>query len=44
MPEGGMNGELTALREEENLKTFFEILEISMKNPTVPVSFRTNES
>ena len=39
-----MNGELTALREEENLKTFFEILEISMKNPTVPVSFRTNES
>jgi hypothetical protein len=44
MPEADMNGELTALRGEENLKTYFEILEISMKNPTVPVSFRTTES
>lgn len=44
MPEANMDGELTALRDEENLKTFFEILEISMKNPTIPVSFRTNES
>jgi len=44
MPEADMNGELTALRHEENLKTYFEILEISLKNPTVPVSYRSTEN
>ena len=39
-----MNGELTALRHEENLKSYFEILEISLKNPTVPVSYRSTEN
>lgn len=39
-----MNGELTALRHEENLKSYYEILEISLKNPTVPVSYRSTEN
>jgi hypothetical protein len=39
-----MKGELDELHQEDILKSFFEILEISMKNPTVPVSYRTTES
>lgn len=44
MPEADMGGELTAFRQEENLKTYYEILEISIKNPSVPVSYRSTEN
>lgn len=45
IPQSEMKGELHhSLQQEENLKSYYDILDISIKNPTVPVSFRSIEN
>ena len=44
MPTKKQNGELEEVQNADDLKSYYEILTISLKNPSIATSFKNTEN